>query len=224
MATHTCFFFILYNIDMSTLTSRRKLAFIFLIIAAVIAAFVLVMWFGRNDTATVSSEVEQVSVDGVGTPEGKLASGISTLTELAAKGSDLECQVVYEQVGAEGDVEGTFFTSKGNYRGDFMVPAAEFGGKILSSMIVGNNSMYVWSTINNEKFGFKTDIASGQSNKVDAKEPVPLDKPVKYSCVDWDEVDGSVFVPPADVTFQDLDAVIDAGMEYGTVPPGSGEF
>ena len=209
---------------MKTISSRRKGALIFLIIAAVVAAFVLVMWFGRGGEANVTTEVEQVSVDGVGTPEGKLVSGVGTLTELAAKGSDLECQVVYEQAGAEGDVEGTFFTSKGNYRGDFMVPAAEFGGKILSSMIVGNNSMYVWSTINNDTFGFKTDVASAQSNKVDAKEPVPLDKPVKYSCVDWTEVDGSVFVPPADVTFQDLNAVINAGMEYGTLPPGGGEF
>lgn len=208
---------------MSTLSSRRKGALIFLIIAAVAAAFVLVMWFGRDDKANVTTEVEQVSVDGVGTPDGKLESGVGTLTELAAKGSDLECQIVYEQAGAEGDVEGTFFTSKGNYRGDFMVPAAEFGGKILSSMIVGNNSMYVWSTINNDTFGFKTDVASAQSNKVDAKEPVPLDQTVKYSCVEWTEVDGSVFVPPANVTFKDLNAVINAGMEYGTMPPG-GEF
>lgn len=208
---------------MRTITSRRKIALIFLIIAGIIAASVLVMWFGRNNAANVTSEVEQVSVDGVGTPEGKAFSGIGTLTELAAKGGDLECQVVFEQTGAEGDVEGTFFTSKGNYRGDFMVPAPEFGGKILSSMIVGNNSMYVWSTINNDTFGFKTDVASAQSNKVDAKEPVPLDTAVKYSCVNWKEVDGSVFVPPADVTFKDLNAVINAGMEYGTMPPG-GEF
>ena len=216
--------FILYTISMSTRTSRRTLALIFLIITLIVAASVVVIWFGRSDKSSVTTEVEQVSVDGVGTPKGALVSGVGTLTELAAKGDDLECQVVYEQAGAEGDVEGTFFTSKGNYRGDFMVPAAEFGGKILSSMIVGNNSMYVWSTINNDTFGFKTDVASAASNKVDAKEPVPLDTPVKYSCVDWSEVDGSVFVPPADVTFQDLNAVIDAGMEYGTMPPGGGEF
>jgi len=44
---------------------------------------------------------------------------------------------------------------------------------------------------------------------------------VQYTCVDWAPVDGSVFVPPADVQFQDLNAVINAGMEYGTM---EGEF
>jgi hypothetical protein len=53
---------------------------------------------------------------------------------------------------------------------------------------------------------------------MDTKEPVSLEAPVKYTCTDWAAVDGSVFVPPADVSFQDLNAAIDAGMEYGTKP------
>jgi hypothetical protein len=99
-----------------------------------------------------------------------------------------------------------------------MVPAPEFGGTVLSSMIVGGNSMYVWSKIGDDTFGFRSDISNEQTKQVDTKEPVPLDAKVQYTCTEWVPVDGSVFVPPADVQFQDLNEVINAGMEYGVMP------
>lgn len=188
------------------------------IIALLAAAFALVLLFGRTKAPVVSQNVEQVSVEGVGTPEGKPISGTGTLRDLAGQGKDLECQVVYEQADTDSNVEGTYFTSNGNARGDFMVPAPEFGGKILSSMIVGGNSMYVWSKIENNTFGFKSDLTNVDTKQIDTKEPVPLTAAVKYTCTDWGMVDGSVFVPPADVSFKDLNAVIDAGMEDGRLP------
>jgi hypothetical protein len=163
--------------------------------------------------------VEQVSVEGVGTPEGKKpSSGLGTLKELQARGADLECQIVFERSATEGNIEGTFFTSKGNLRGDFMVPAPEFGGKILSSMIVGGSSMYVWTKIDKNTFGFKSDLTNQKTKQIDTKEPVPLDSSVKYTCTDWTAVDGSVFVPPAEVTFKDLTAVVEEGGESGLKP------
>ena len=75
--------------------------------------------------------------------------------------------------------------------------------------------MYVWSKIGNDTFGFKSDTSNEKTKQVDTKEPVPLGAQVKYSCTDWASVDGSVFMPPAEVQFKDLNAVIDAGMEYG---------
>lgn len=192
------------------------IACIILCIAAVTALFAI---YGRGDKKVATENVEQVTVEGVGTPEGKKPiSGIGTLKQIQEQGKDLECQIVLERSEAEGNIEGTLFTSKGNVRGDFMVPAAELGGKVLSSMIVGGSSMYVWSKIDNKAFGFKTDITSEKSTHVDTKEPVALEAQIKYSCTDWTVVDGSVFVPPAEVSFQDVGAAIDAGMEYGTKP------
>jgi hypothetical protein len=66
-------------------------------------------------------------------------------------------------------------------------------------------------------FGFKSDITSETTNNVQSHEPVPLDANVKYTCTEWTEVDGSVFVPPVEVKFQDLSGVINAGMEYGDI-------
>lgn len=194
----------------------KKTLIIVLVIALLAAIFAWVSIFGTKKDSQSNQQVEQVSVDGVGVPEGKKPfSGIDTLASLQAQGKDLECQVVYEQAGESKATEGTYFTSKGNLRGDFVVPAPEFGGTIVSSMIVGGSSMYVWSKIGDDTFGFKSDTT--KTDGIDTKEPVPLDAQVKYTCTEWENVDGSVFVPPADVTFKDLGKVIDAGMEYGTM-------
>jgi hypothetical protein len=192
------------------------ISLVILVIAAVMAA---VGMYGRNKKPPTTQSVEQVSVEGVGVPEGKKpSSGIGTLKELQARGTDLECQIILERAAAEGNIEGTFFTSKGNIRADFMVPAPDLGGKILSSMIVGGPSMYVWSKIEKNTFGFKSDLTNEKTKHMDTKEPVSLDVQVKYTCTDWTSVDGSVFVPPADVTFKDLNAVVEEGGESGLKP------
>jgi hypothetical protein len=197
----------------------KKGLIVIVIIAIVVALFAWVSIFGTKKDTQTSENVEQVTVEGVGVPEGKQFSGIDTLASLQSQGKDLECQIVYEQTGEAAATEGTYFTSKGNLRGDFVVPAPEFGGTIVSSMIVGGTSMYVWSIIGDDTFGFKSDITA--NSEIDRNEPVPLDASVKYTCTEWQNVDGSVFIPPADVTFKDLGVVIDAGMEYGVL---EGEF
>lgn len=194
---------------------------IVVVIAILIAGYALVVLFGTNKDNPTTEQVEQVSVEGVGVPADKKPfSGIGSLTELQSQQRDLECQVVFEQTDKE-RIEGTYFTSKGSVRGDFVIPAPEYGGTIVSSMIVGGDAMYVWSKIGDDTFGFKSDVTNKKTASVDTKEPVPLDAQVKYTCTEWTAVDGSVFMPPVDVQFQDLNAVIDAGMEYGTI---EGEF
>ena len=99
----------------------------------------------------------------------------------------------------------------------FIVPAPEFGGQIVSSLIMDDPIMYVWSKIGEDTYGFKTDTsAPAQDGRVDSKEPVPLDADVRYSCTTWEVVDESIFVPPSGVEFKDLNTTIKAGMEYGT--------
>jgi hypothetical protein len=194
----------------------KKSLIILGVILLVIAATATVAIFGRTKEKPMTKGVEEVSVEGVGAPEGqKPLSGIGTLKDLQSKNMDLECRIVYTRTPAEGNIEGTLFVSKGNLRGDFMVPAPEFGGKILSSMIVGGQSLYVWSKIDKNTFGFKSDIAAQKTKQIDTKEPIKLDVLVNYSCYDWVTGDGSVFVPPADVSFKDLGTVVEEGGESG---------
>ncbi|MEK7462409.1 MAG: hypothetical protein AAB618_02440 [Patescibacteria group bacterium] len=187
------------------------------IVILIIIAVAIFIWSQKNKQNTVIEEVEQVNVEGVGTPAGKEPmSGVESLADLAKQGKSLECQVVFDRSEVEGNIEGTYFTDKGKLRGDFVVPAPEFGGKIISSMIVDTDMLFVWTTIEGQTMGFKTDLTS-RDTSVPTKEPVALDEPVKYTCTEWDMVDGSVFIPPTDVTFTDTDVAVKAGMEYGTL-------
>jgi len=204
---------------MSMKKRTRRGFFAIVLIILLVAAGVAVFKFARKPAEHKTEPVSQVSVEGVGVPEGKEPmSGSDTLAALKARGKDLECQIIYERSAAEGNIEGTAFFSKGNVRADFMVPAPDLGGKILSSMIKGGSSMYVWSTIKDKTFGFKTDVSSTSATHIDTKEPVPLSATVRYTCTDWSTVDGSVFVPPANVQFQDLGPIIKAGPEDSTLP------
>lgn len=185
-----------------------------LIILGLAALWLLVQ---TQSEPVVSPPAEEVSVDGVGVPEGaELVSGTDSLITLSRQGKDFECQVRFEQGGAEQPIEGTFFTSEGKLRGDFIVPAPEFGGVIVSSMVLDTDMLFVWSDINGELLGFKSDRTTGDVS-IKTKEPVPLEAPVQYSCAPWTAIDMSIFVPPTNVTFTDTEASLQEGMEYGTI-------
>jgi hypothetical protein len=185
------------------------------IVIAIIIALGVFIWPRDKESATVVEEVEQVSVEGVGTPADKdPVSGIDSLDALAKQGKSLECQILLERSDAEGNIEGTYFTHEGKLRGDFMVPAPDLGGKIISSMIVDTDMLFVWTTIEKETIGFKSDLTT-RDKSIPTKEPVALDQAVKYTCTEWGAIDGGVFIPPTQVTFTDIDASVQAGMEYG---------
>ena len=193
----------------------KYLVIVFSVGALVVGAFAVIMLFGKpQQDATVN--VEDVSVEGVGAKDNvEPMTGMDSLLALQAKNQNLECQIKY--IANDGkDIEGTYFISDGKMRGDFVVPAPEFGGELISSVIVDDPIMYVWSKIGDETYGFKSDKNTPPADgRVKSKEPVPFDADVQYSCVPWEVVDGSVFIPPQNITFQDLGTVIDAGMEYG---------
>jgi hypothetical protein len=186
------------------------------ILALVIAAFAMLMLLGKSAPDTIKT-VEDVSVEGVGTPESlDTVAGVGTLSSLQGLQKDLECQIMYTANDGK-DIEGTYFVSGGKMRGDFVLPAPEFGGQIVSSMIQDGPMVYVWSEIGDDTYGFKRDTnMPAQDGRVESKEPVPMDADVRYSCSPWETVDGSVFTPPQTVNFKDVNAVLEAGMEYGT--------
>jgi hypothetical protein len=194
---------------------KKTTMLFYLLLVIVVAGFI---WsYTQRHTDVRQTDIEQVAVEGVApATKDQSFSGMGTLEDLRTQNRDLECQILLER---ENDtpIEGTYFTSKGNLRGDFLVPTEEGDEKILSSMIVGGDAMYIWSTIEGQKFGVKTSLQAKPS--VDTKEPVPVDATVKYTCSEWKMVDGSVFIPPADVSFKDAAALIEAGMEDGTLLP-----
>lgn len=183
------------------------------VVALIVGVFAVLVLFGKP-TSEVAPVVEEMATEGIGTTDKEPITGSDTLMVLQAMNQDLECQIMYTANDGK-EIEGTYFVSGGKVRGDFVVPAPEFGGEIVSSVIVDDPITYVWSTIGEDTYGFKSDKNTPpKDGRVNSNEPVPLDEPVKYSCVKWDEVDASIFIPPATVTFKDLSSVIEAGMEF----------
>lgn len=144
--------------------------------------------------------------------------GIGTLESLRLGGEDMECTISYSNEEQQSSVEGTYFVSGGSMRGDFLTEAPDLSGQILSSMIINDvEVLYVWSEIEGVSYGIKMNLGEAAGSEVEAHEPVALDAEVRYDCKPWENVDRTVFVPPSDILFQDMNELMRSGMEYGTV-------
>ncbi len=161
------------------------------------------------DVATTSAPVVTETLRGTG-----------SLTALLALGRPLECFITYKGGGVGEPVTGTYFTSGGMLRGDFIVPEMATGS--LSSLIVRDNTLYTWSVIDTQSYGMKVDLATLEAAKQsetapDTNEPVPLEATVAYECKPWITVDKSVFETPTDVLFTNYADIMNMGMEFGTI-------
>lgn len=144
-------------------------------------------------------------------------SGVSTLEALRLRGDNLECTISYTPDETKEKVEGTYFVSDGNIRGDFLTPAPDLNGQILSSIIINHPLMYIWSEIEGELYGIKVDLTTTEATATEKNQPVSLTANINYDCKPWENVDRTVFEPPSTVLFQDMGSLMKAGMEYGTI-------
>jgi hypothetical protein len=149
--------------------------------------------------------------------------GVGTLESLRLLGTAAECTINYVAEDGSAPVEGTYFVSEGKMRGDFLITSPEMEEQILSSMIMTDDQLYVWSVIEGESYGFKAPKATLSESDTEVKTPIGLETNVDFKCKAWKEVDNSVFIPPNDVLFSDMSALQKAGMEYGTIYETEGE-
>jgi len=168
-----------------------------------------------SEAKEVSEELSIESKDTV--TESVTRQGTGSLEMLRLLGENLECKISYTEAKQGSVVEGTYFVNDGNMRGDFLTESPDLSGQILSSMIINETTMYIWSEIDGTMYGMKMDRSLVDDATYDAREPVPLDAVVNYDCTPWKNVDRTVFVPPSTVLFQEVGEMISSGMEYGTV-------
>lgn len=199
---------------------------------SIAGALVLMLFFyalfgadRTTDTSTQNAQttpIEQQTIEETTTP--KVLTGEGAFAALKDLGPNLECRIQYVAEDVTEPIIGTYFVSQGRIRADFEVPAPELGGQIVSSMIYTDDMYYAWSDIDGQLYGVSTDVATLDTFDQDSlNEPVSADDVVSYECTQWEVVDGSIFEPPADVLFQDLSSILNAGMEYGTIY-NEGEF
>lgn len=151
--------------------------------------------------------------------------GTGTLESLRLLNEDLECTILFTPSTQTAAVEGTYFVSDGNIRGDFLTESPDLSGQILSSIIIEGETMYTWSEIEGKAYGMKMDLTTVDGVTADeTKQPVSLNEDVRYDCKNWENVDRTVFVPPSDVLFQDMSELMKAGMEEATIYEEEGEL
>jgi hypothetical protein len=168
-----------------------------------------------DEAAEVAAEL---SLDSTSTTSAAASrQGTGSLEMLRLLGEDLECTILYTDSDQKTSVEGTYFVSTGNMRGDFLTPTPDLSGQVLSSMIIDDTNFYVWTEIEGQTYGMKMSLSLMNDPAYDAREPVPLDNAVAYDCKPWKNVDRTVFVPPSTVLFQDSNELMQGGMEYGTI-------
>ncbi|MEZ4104414.1 MAG: hypothetical protein R3B60_03955 [Candidatus Paceibacterota bacterium] len=142
--------------------------------------------------------------------------GSDSLTDILARNENLECTITYTEPTDETVVQGTYFTSNGRSRGDFVLPDG-----IVSSIINNSEMVYMWSELEGQKYGIKASVAdinmSKEQEGIGFKESIPSDEKVKYNCKKWTSIDGSIFEPPTDILFTDFGQIVNTGMEYGTI-------
>jgi len=150
-------------------------------------------------------------------------AGAGTLANLVARNESLECQLTYIPNPLEDEITGSFFTANGKVRGDFLVSTPDLNGQMLSSVIFDGDTLYSWSEIDGELYGFKLSTNSFVSDEENDTAPIPDDTEVQYDCLTWPAVDYTIFEPPTSVLFTDM-TDFSGVMETGTIYEAEGEF
>lgn len=164
-------------------------------------------------TQTENTSPEQFTADPF-SQERQAFAGVGSMQSLVEKGESIECQITYIPSPTEAAITGTFFAANDKVRGDFLTPAPDLSGQVLSSLIFTGEQVYVWSEIGGELYGFT--IKTTSLTEGEAKSPVPMANEVQYDCLTWPAVDYTIFEPPARVLFTDMTNVA-AEMEIGTI-------
>ena len=209
-------------------------------IIVICAAVVVIgggVWFFTHKTADApeTTSIEAVTAsDARGTSEAEMESlnGLGSLASVFSLGQNLRCE--FSSRGSDGSSEGTFYTDGERFR---VTAQHDFSSDVRQSsdMINDGDFMYIWGQSPEGDMAMKmpvldeNDWAEYDSPADSEQEYVDVDEEVEYDCDRW-RVDPSVFVPPSDVEFMDMAAMMQeamSGMSEGfempegiELPPG----
>lgn len=198
----------------------KKIA-VLVAVALLLVGFVYYILFlspARDISEKVTENTQ--NIENVSVPEEKVIvpeQGKGTLSFLMSVGVPMECTIKQDASAGVPAVEGTYFVSKNNVRADFLTSDPEVSESVLSSMILSDDFLYIWSKIEGEYYGVKMPKSDLNKAENQSKTPVAFDDEINYQCKPWLITDDSVFLPPAEVNFSDISKLMQAGMEYGTI-------
>ena len=189
--------------------------------AVLVAGFAYYTLFAGPSLPAITEQSDSIPIPEVipGDPrlqERQTFAGAGSLNNLRARNESLECQITYIPNPQEPEVTGSFFTANGQVRGDFLVPTPDLNGQMVSSVIFDGTTLYSWTEIDGETYGFQIATDSFFSSEDNEATPVPTDIEIQYNCLTWPAVDRTIFQPPTNILFTDL-TDFTATMETGLI-------
>lgn len=175
---------------------------IIVIISILIVGGGALVLLNENDTAEITGTPApsvqtsgNTQEDGLDVPE----SFTGNLTQLFAFGKNITCTFTQNDEDVTGT--GTIYVSGNRMRGDFVMNFNQGEGTLSASTIQKDNTIYSWGS---SPFGdFSTKVAMQADDISDDSDGIDFDEDIDYNCKKWD-VNNSMFVPPSDVQFDDI--------------------
>jgi len=174
------------------------------------------IWFVVSNTG--EEEVSEVATETQAVTEEKQDSlfGTGSLASLMNKDDDIEC--TFKNTDEMGTSEGLFKYSKGLHRVDIKTVTAE--GSYAMSIVNNGDRTYMWGdgpegkmaiVTTNETVEVDEEAAEFAESHQDAQ-AFDMGQGVSYECKKW-SVNSSVFNPPSDIEFVDMQTMFEDMME-----------
>lgn len=141
-------------------------------------------------------------------------NGTGSFRKLLGLGKSLSCAVSYTSTDTHGagTYDGTVYVSGQKMRMEFTSSVGDVSMK--SNVINDGTQGYMWGSTAQGTMAIKFPIDATQTSDAQ-KQKFNLDQNVNYNCKNW-SVDESMFVPPADLKFMDMGAMMKQAMPKGT--------
>lgn len=166
----------------------------------------LVLWVLMTTQGAQNETEKSTQQEKQKTPESsETLTGKNTFANLFKLNEPLECTFSYSDEDRMN--EGTVFVSGKQSRVESMYKDSA-DVTFVSSMIQNGEMMYMWGNAPQGNMAIKMRMpTSTQPSQTTSPDQFDLNAEVDYSCKPW-RVDGSIFIPPTDVQFMDMDTMM----------------
>lgn len=197
----------------------QKIVLLCFVLIVVVGGFVLATSFKKDEATLAPATAEQESSVETEATESEKESltGFGSFASLLSMGRNITCEYTYQdEEGGTGS--GTGYFAGERMRVDSVMTMAEDGSVYNSHIINDGETMYTWTETADGTFATmmpvtETEIDEPMSYEEteDSSADFSAGQEVTYDCDSW-SVDNSVFVPPSDVEFTDMGAMMEAMM------------
>lgn len=201
----------------------QKIVVLCVALVAVVGGYWLIASSGADEATAVPVATEQESAAAPEAGDTESLAGFGSFASLLSLGRNITCDYTYQD--EDGNTgSGTGYFAGERMRVDSVMTTVEDGAVYNSHVINDTETMYTWTETAEGTFAVMMPVTeveeTGSVTYEGADENLgefSAEQEVTYDCNAW-SVDASVFVPPADVEFTDMGAMMENMMN--SLPEG----